>query len=144
MKKEVKQKDFIPKPEYPGGPKALTAFIQSNLKFPKEAFDKKIEGTVVLKAEINFRGEIIDTKIISGIGFGCDEEAERVVRLLKFHVDKIRNMKITYFKTFNIQFKLPVPVQTNVHYVLVNKPSAPDPKDGAAKKTGYTITIPLK
>jgi protein TonB len=144
MKKEVKQKDFIPKPEYPGGPKALTAFIQSNLKFPKEAFDKKIEGIVVLKAEINFRGEIIDTKIISSLGFGCDEEAERVVRLLKFHVDKIRNMKITYFKTFNIQFKLPVPVQTNVQYTLVSKPSVITKDDGSTKKSGYTITIPLK
>ncbi len=144
MKKEVKQKNFIPKPEYPGGPKALTAFIHSNLKFPKDAFENKIEGTVVLKAEINFRGVVIDTKIISGIGHGCDEEAERVVSLLKFNVDKVRNMKITYFKTFNIQFKMPTIIQQTLNYVLVKKPNENKVTDTPIKKSGYTITIPIK
>jgi TonB family protein len=139
VKKEFKQKDFLPKPEYPGGPKALAAFIQTNLKYPQAAFDKKIEGIIVLKAEINFRGEVIDTKVISGLGHGCDEEAERVVRLLKFHVDKIRNLKITYFKTFNIQFKLPVQKAQTINYVVV-----PETKTDPTKKPSVTYNITLK
>jgi TonB family protein len=117
VKKETKAKNFIPKPEYKGGPKALTQFIHDQLKYPKEALDKKIEGTVVLKAEINYRGEVIGTKIISGIGYGCDEEASRVVSLLKFHIDKIRNLKVTlrhlifiisYLPVWKIQLAIPM------------------------------------
>lgn len=141
MKKEIKQKNFIPQPEYSGGPKAMAKFIQENLKYPSNALENKIEGTVVLKSEINFKGEVIHTKVISGIGFGCDEEAERVVSLLKFHVDKVRNIKVTYFKTFNIHFKLPAPVQTNINYVLVDTPKKNIPAENTAQKEGYTITI---
>jgi protein TonB len=151
MKKEIKSKDFIPQPEYTGGPKAMAAFIHSNLKYPKDAFDKKVEGMIVLKAEINFRGDVIDTKLISGIGHGCDEEAMRVVRLLKFKVQKVRNIKISYFKTFNIQFKLPVPQtnqlnisQTNqVNYILTKEEKKPEKSVAVKIDQPYIITIKM-
>lgn len=33
-------------PRYRGGESALKAFVESNLKYPQEALDKKIEGPV--------------------------------------------------------------------------------------------------
>jgi TonB family protein len=142
VKKETKAKNFIPKPEYKGGPKALTQFIHDQLKYPKEALDKKIEGTVVLKAEINYRGEVIGTKIISGIGYGCDEEASRVVSLLKFHIDKIRNLKVTFFKTFNIHYKLPASLENTVSYTYVtNNPPQEDKPKSAPQNTTYGYVI---
>ena len=143
MKKEIKQKNFIPHPEYPGGPKAMNFFIQENLKYPKEAFQNKIEGTVVLKAEINFRGIVIDTKVISSLGHGCDEEAERVVRLLKFNVDKVRNLKITYFKTFNIHFKMQVQQVPGISYTYIPE-SKPEKKEiPQPVNFNYNIVIKL-
>lgn len=144
MKKETKPKHFLPKPEYPGGPKAITAFIYAELKYPNQAFEKKIEGTVVVKAEINYRGEVIGTQVVSGLGHGCDEEAERVIRLLRFHVDKVRNLKVIYFKTFTIQFKMPTPNQTSVNYVLVNNSSDKEKSTKSEVKPSYTITISFK
>ncbi len=108
MKKERKRKSFIPQPDYPGGPKGITEFIYSQLKYPEEAIQHKIEGTVVLKAEINYKGVVIDARIISSLFPACDEEAIRVVKLLKFKIDKIRDLKVSYFKTFNIKFKVPI------------------------------------
>lgn len=108
MKKEKKRKSFIPQPDYPGGPKGITEFIYSQLKYPEEAIQHKIEGTVVLKAEINYKGVVIDARIISSLFPACDEEAIRVVKLLKFKIDKIRDLKVSYFKTFNIKFKVPI------------------------------------
>ena len=52
----------------------------SNLKYPKEAEEKKISGTVILTFDIDSTCQFINIKIEKGIGFGCDEEA---IRLLK-------------------------------------------------------------
>ncbi|MBK6546785.1 MAG: TonB family protein [Saprospiraceae bacterium] len=149
MKHEIKKKDFLPTPEYEGGPKALSAFIYQQLKYPLDALTKKIEGTVVIKAEINHRGEVIDTKMISGIGLGCDEEAMRVIKLLKFKIAKVRNIKVRFYKTFNIQFKLQnsmidTSVKT-VKYVYLEKQNSSS-KSEEKKSTiiQYNILFPNK
>ncbi len=145
MKKEAKSKNFIPKPEYKGGPKAMSAFIYEQLKYPKEAFENKIEGTVVIKAEINYKGIVIGAKIISGLGFGCDEEAIRVIRLLKFDIDKIRNLKVTFFKTFNIHYKLPASLENTVSYTYVtNNPPQEDKPKAVPQNTTYGYVIKYK
>lgn len=146
MKKEKKHKDFIPSPEYPGGSKSLAAFIAKHLKYPKSAFDAKIEGTVVVKGEINFEGKIIHTKVISSLHPECDIEAQRVISLLKFDIEKIRNVKISYFKTFHIHFKLPAAkaVQWSVSYTLTKNQDVKTAPDNQASLYHYTVTIPKK
>lgn len=137
MKKELKSKDFIPSPEYPGGTKAMTTFINSNIIYPESAKEQNIEGTSVVKAEINFKGEVVSTKIMSSLHKDCDAEAERVVQLLKFKVSKVRNLKISFFKTFHIHFKKPAetkPTQAMaVKYNLVSS--------GSMKKEKEQLTI---
>lgn len=123
MKKELKSKDFLPSPEYPGGNKALVSFIDAHLKYPNSAKQQNIEGTTIVKAEINYKGDVVNTKILSSLQKDCDEEAERVVKLLKFKVSKIRSMKVSFFKTFHIHFKKSItplpPQQVEVNYKLV-------------------------
>ncbi|MBK9108273.1 MAG: TonB family protein [Saprospiraceae bacterium] len=146
MKKEKRHKDFIPSPEYPGGSKAMAIFISQNLKYPKTAFDTKIEGTVVIKGEINFEGKIIQTKVISSLHPDCDAEAQRVVSLLKFNIDKIRNVKVSYFKTFHIHFKLPTPpsVQMNINYTVTQNPDVKISQTPSEPTYHYTVVIPKK
>lgn len=146
MKREIKKKDFLPSPEFPGGPKALSAFISQNINYPPEAIAMKIEGTVVVKTEINHKGVVIDTKVISGIGYGCNEEAARVVKLLKFRIDKVRNVKVSFFKTFNIHFKLDLEKQTNsgpsVNYIYIeNSKTERDLVDDKSKIIQYKFVI---
>lgn len=140
MKKEIKKKHFLPKPEYPGGSKAMAAFISENLKYPEVSLTHKTEGTVVLKGEINHKGEVIHTKVISSLDPDCDQEAERVVRLLKFRVDKVRNMKISYFKTFQIHFKLPKQAALQIQYSLKQKSETNTPK---AQEPSIVYQIPF-
>ncbi len=102
-----KDKDFIKKPAYEGGPKAMRAFIGKNLSYPQEALTEKVEGTVVLKYSIDYQGNVVDAKVISGLGYGCDEEAIRLVRLLKFEVPKNRGVKVLFHKDIKIHFRLP-------------------------------------
>ena len=107
MKKAKKDKNFIKKPIYPGGNKALKEFIKKELKYPAEALKNKIEGVVPVRYTINKKGKVVDTQVLLHLGHGCDEEAERIIRLLKFHVPKNRNIKVHFHKKLNIRFKLP-------------------------------------
>ena len=113
MARERKPKNFIPKPEYKGGPKAMSDFIASQMRYPKEALESGIEGTVVLRIRIDYKGRVLGSELRSKLGYGCDEEARRLVRLLKFEVkQKVRGGKVLYHKKINIHFHLPQNTQT--------------------------------
>ena len=105
MQKERKDKHFIKKPQFPGGDKAMLNFIKTQLRYPQEARENQIEGTVHVKFEINQVGEVTNPKIIAGIGYGCDEEAIRVVQLLKFDIPKNRRKNLLFNKTIQIHFR---------------------------------------
>ena len=69
-------------PEYPGGMQAMYTFLGENIKYPKNARKKKIEGTVYVKFIVDEDGDVINPVVIKGIGGGCDEEVIRVVNLM--------------------------------------------------------------
>jgi TonB family protein len=142
LKKEHKAKDFLPKPEYAGGPKALRTFIYQRLVYPEAALQANIEGTVVAKAEINYQGKVLQVKIMSGIGFGCDEEAARLIKLLEFKMAKVRNIKVTYFKTFHIEFKLPARPSSSITYHYQKTPAKSSPTAATQEPSkAYEYTI---
>ena len=143
MQKERKDKNFIKKPVYPGGPTAMRQFIREHLVYPKDALEHRIEGTVTLKYTIDHKGKVIDTHVVAGLGHGCDEEAQRLVRLFRFEVAKSRGVKVTFQKDIHIHFRLPkttpMPEKTGtqINYVTTSS-KAP------AAGYSYTITIPNK
>jgi TonB family protein len=67
-------------PEFIGGQAELYKWLARNIKYPLDAKKNKIEGRVYVKFVIEETGEIGDVKVLQGIGFGCDEEAARVVK----------------------------------------------------------------
>ncbi|MFC1730691.1 TonB family protein [candidate division KSB1 bacterium] len=69
-------------PLFKGGEDALYSFFQDRIKYPREAGENRIEGTVFLRVEIRKDGKISHVEIITGIGYGCDEEAMRIANLL--------------------------------------------------------------
>ena len=66
--------------EFPGGPRAFGAFLQRNLKYPSAAQRAKVGGKVYVQFIINTDGTIEDVQVFQSIGFGCDEEAIRVIK----------------------------------------------------------------
>lgn len=130
MDKETRDKRFIRKPIYPGGNAAYKNFIYSNLKYPKEALKEKVEGLVIIRFEIDHKGNVNSAKVVSSLGYGCDEEALRIVKLFKFEIPKgPRKLKVLYHKTVRIRFKLPVEKK-------ISKPKT--------SKTSYTIVTTSK
>lgn len=70
-------------PEYRGGIAAMGAFLQKNLKYPPSAAAAGIQGRVFVEFTVGKDGKIENVAAIKGIGFGCDEEAVRVVKLMQ-------------------------------------------------------------
>lgn len=67
-------------PEFEGGIEGLINYLSSNLKYPEMARSSKISGTVHITFVIEPDGSISNIEILRGIGGGCDEEAQRVVK----------------------------------------------------------------
>src|SRR5688572_6996608 len=107
MKKEKKDKDFIKSAYYEGGRAALEAFVKKELRYPKEALESKIEGTVSVRYTVDYKGNVIEANVISGLGYGCDEEALRIVRSLKFKIPNDGKIKSKYTLKLHIHFRLP-------------------------------------
>ena len=67
-------------PEPGGGMREFYRFVGDNIKYPKEAREKGIEGKVFVQFVVNEYGELTDFKTLKGIGGGCDDEAIRVLQ----------------------------------------------------------------
>jgi protein TonB len=92
-------------PEFEGGIPALMAFIKRNTVYPELAREIAREGTVYVTFIINEKGEVEDSKIMKGIGAGCDEEATRVVNKIPKFKKPGRNKYGKPVKTvFNVPF----------------------------------------
>jgi len=69
-------------PEFPGGQDSLTIFLKENIHYPETARETKIEGVVYVSFIIETDGSVSNVKIARSIGYGCDEEAVRVVQAM--------------------------------------------------------------
>ena len=125
MKHKADPKSFIRKPDYPGGKKALNEFVSSNLRYPEEALQRKVEGSVKVAYDVDVFGEVSNVKLLGGIGYGCDEEAVRIVKMLRFEKKKYRGLRVGFHNTILIHFRLPgkivapeqqQPSQINIQY----------------------------
>ena len=141
--KKNKEKKFINTPEYPGGSEAMRKFIGSNLRYPDEALERQIEGTVYLSYTVNNDAEIEDIKVIKGIGFGCDEEAIRVISLLKYGVPHNRGMRVRSTMKTRINFQLPKAPVPVYNYLLTQDKDKQKPavKTAGNNSYGYTLTF---
>jgi len=71
---------FFPE-EYPSFP-GLKKFWMDNLKYPRDARDNGIEGKVAVNFVLDEEGKIMSATIIKKLGFGCDDEVLRVIKLM--------------------------------------------------------------
>ncbi|HPJ61985.1 TonB family protein [Lentimicrobium sp.] len=69
-------------PSFKGGESALERFISKNLKYPEEARKNGISGDVIIEFIVNADGSLSGFRILKKLGYGCDEEALRVIRLM--------------------------------------------------------------
>lgn len=91
-------------PEFPGGQDSMYKFIYANLKYPKKAKEKGIEGKVYIQFVVEADGSLSNIKVLKGLGYGCDEEAMRIIKKMPKWVPGGQNGKKVPVK-FNLPIK---------------------------------------
>lgn len=90
-------------PSFMGGNSEMYKFLGKNLKYPTAAQRANIQGKVFLSFIVEKDGSITDIETLKGIGFGCDEEAMRVVKLMPKWIAGKQNGR-------NVRVKFTIPV----------------------------------
>ncbi len=81
--------------------------MDTNVVYPQEAKEAGIEGKVFVEFYIEGDGTVCDAKVLRGIGYGCDEEALRVIGLMpKWYPGKQRGKAVRVRYTLPVTFKL--------------------------------------
>jgi protein TonB len=96
-------------PEFPGGPAKFAQFIQKNLKYPSDAWNNSIKGTVQVQFTIDTDGSVVpeSVKVIRSLSESCDLEAIRIVKKSPKWIPGYQNGKaVRVGYSFPVTFKL--------------------------------------
>jgi protein TonB len=83
VKDDIEEKlHFAPEeqPQFPGGWTKMYEYLYNNLHYPQQASELNVEGMVFVTYVVEKDGRITHVKIKRGLGYGCDEEAIRVIK----------------------------------------------------------------
>jgi len=69
-------------PSFPGGDAELFKFIYDNIKYPELAKENNIQGKVILRFCVTYKGTVDQVSVVRGVDPSLDEEAVRVIKLL--------------------------------------------------------------
>lgn len=67
-------------PQFPGGDKALLDFIKRNMRYPKCAKEKNIEGRVLVSFYVETDGSLTNISIAKSVDSRLNKEALRIVK----------------------------------------------------------------
>lgn len=95
-------------PEFAGGFAAWAKFLQKNLRYPSYAVDNSVTGKVFVSFVVERDGSLSNIKVLKGIGFGCDEEAVRVLKKAPAWAPGIHNGQ-----PVRVQYTMPISFQLN-------------------------------
>ena len=94
-------------PEFPGGMPALIEFLQTNIKYPKDAIKQDVGGRVMVMFVVETDGSISNVRVARKVFPSLDEEAVRVVKAMpKWKPGKEKGRPV------RVNFTLPVVFST--------------------------------
>lgn len=96
------------KPEFPGGEAAFYKYLQENIRYPREALERGVQGKVWIEFVIDKDGGVIDAKVARGVALSLDAEAVRVV-------SEMPKWKPGYQKGKAIKVKYTMPINFALH-----------------------------
>lgn len=144
---EKSRKKFIKVPTLGGGRELLRKIMKENMIYPREALEKNIEGDVIVEYRVNNLGHVSEARVIHGIGHGCDEEALRLVKLLKYQEVKNRGLKVSTNNKMKIPFRIKKkpkqPLGIKMTYVAAQSTAKQAAQPHPTNKKTYTYAIPL-
>ena len=95
-------------PVFDNGQSELLSYLQNNIQYPDRARMAQVGGKVIVTFIVDENGAVSDIAIEKGIGYGCDEEAIRVVAEMPKWKPAMQNGKATA-----IHMRLPIQFAIN-------------------------------
>ena len=69
-------------PSFPKGDNALYQYVLMNINYSEESKNKYIVGEVTLSFDVKADSTVSNAIIISGVGYGVDEEVKKIIILI--------------------------------------------------------------
>lgn len=99
-------------PHFPGGKYKMKKFLKDNTLFPQEAYNKRIAGQVTVGFFIEKDGTLSNIHVINSLGYGCDEEAVRLISSMPYWTPGIfQGDTVKVFHTLQIPFETPITIE---------------------------------
>lgn len=106
MEKEYTGIDMID-PSFPGGDKEMAVFINEHMKYPEDARNRYIDGTVYIRFTVDFDGSIKDISVAKGVHELLDNEAMRIIKAMpNWNPGIHHNRPVSVQYTVSISFRL--------------------------------------
>ncbi|MFI5171908.1 MAG: TonB family protein [Chitinophagales bacterium] len=107
----VKKDDFLvwagQMPEFVGGFMAMQNWLGKHISYPEFAVRNNVQGKVFVSFIVNTDGTISDANVVTGIGYGCDEEAvDAVNEMPNWMPGKQNSIPVRVKVTIPIKFEL--------------------------------------
>ena len=98
--------EFIP--SFPGGNKGLQKYFDDNLKYPEEASNEGVDGTVKVSFVVDENGKLSSPQIIGDkLGYGLEDEALKVVKQMPaWTPGKLKGVNVKTRYTLPVKFQL--------------------------------------
>lgn len=95
-------------PFYPAGDVALFTYFYNTIAYSDSAISKKVSGEVMLSFYVMPDSTLADIIVLSGVGYGIDEEVVKAITPLKYAPGVIEGDRVK----MNVILNVPVRAQT--------------------------------
>ncbi len=93
------------KAEFPGGMRALYAWLSENMVFPQPSIENGVQGRVVVRFVVGRDGRITDATVITSLDPFCDKEALRCIKAMpRWTPGKMNGVAVNSYYVLPIQF----------------------------------------
>jgi len=96
-------------PQFPGGPRAMQEFINSNIRYPEIALNMNVRGTILVYVVIMSDGSLRDFKVVRGLQPDLDAEVLRMVKSMPLWIPAKRGGV-----PVNVRCTLPITVSSKM------------------------------
>ncbi len=95
-------------PSFPGGESRMRQYFARKITYPSRALNNGVEGNVNVRVKVNESGKIVDSKVVNGIGMGCDREVLKAInKMPKWEPGLTDGKPTAKYYMISVAFKLP-------------------------------------
>lgn len=100
--------DYVDRaPQFPGGEAAMLHFINSERKYPRDAYEARLQGRVMCSFIVDTDGSILNISIQRGPCQSMINEAARIISAMpRWEAGTINGRKVPVFYFLTIPFRL--------------------------------------